>query len=111
MKERILKRLGYQVLVSTTGKEAIDIARGFDGTIDLALLDIRLPDMTGNQVYPLIMEARPAMKVLVCSGYSIDGPVQEILDAGAEGFVQKPFSVGTLSKKLKEVLEAKGAVT
>ena len=73
--------------------------------IDLALLDIKLPDMSGNQVYPLIMEARPDLKVVVCSGYSIDGPAQEILDAGAQGFVQKPFSISTLAKKLKEVLE------
>jgi len=101
----LLRKLGYTVLEASTGKEAVDIARAFDGTIDLALLDIKLPDMTGNQVYPLIMEARPGMKVLVCSGYSVDGPVQDILDAGAEGFIQKPFSVVTLSEKLKEVLQ------
>jgi len=47
------------------------------------------------------MAARPEMKVLVCSGYALDGPVQEILDAGAEGFVQKPFSISALSEKLK----------
>jgi len=44
------------------------------------------------------------MKVLVCSGYSIDGPAHEIIAAGAQGFVQKPFSVLTLSEKLKEAL-------
>jgi two-component system cell cycle sensor histidine kinase/response regulator CckA len=100
----IIERLGYGVLVATTGKEAVDIAKSFDGIIDLALLDIKLPDMMGNQVYPLIMNARPEMKVLVCSGYSIDGPVQEILNAGAQGFVQKPFSASTLAKRLREVL-------
>jgi two-component system cell cycle sensor histidine kinase/response regulator CckA len=103
----LLERLGYRVLKATTGKEAVERARDFDGRIDLALLDIKLPDMTGNQVYPIIRDARPEMKVLVCSGYSIDGPVQEILDAGAQGFVQKPFSVLTLSEKLRDVLAAK----
>jgi len=103
----VLERLGYRVLEATTGKEAIDIANRFDGAIDLALLDIKLPDMTGNQVYPLIMKARPEMKVLVCSGYSIDGPAHEIIAAGAQGFVQKPFSVVTLSEKLRDVLAAK----
>ncbi len=103
----LLERLGYRVVEATTGKEAVEKARVFDGRIDLALLDIKLPDMTGNQVYPLIRNARPEMKVLVCSGYSIDGPVREILDAGAEGFVQKPFSVLTLSEKLRDVLAAK----
>jgi len=48
-----------------------------------------------------------AFKVVVCSGYTIEGPPQEILDAGAEGFVQKPFHIATLAEKLKEVLEGK----
>jgi two-component system cell cycle sensor histidine kinase/response regulator CckA len=47
------------------------------------------------------------MKVVVCTGYSIEGPAQEILDAGAEGFIQKPFLVSTLAEKLKEVLEGR----
>ena len=104
---QILERLGYRVLQARTGEEAVEIAKKFDGRIDLALLDIKLPDMSGTQVYPLIMEARPNLKVIVCSGYSIDGPAQPILDAGAEGFIQKPFLVLTLAEKLKEVLEGK----
>ena len=69
-------------------------------------MDIKLPDTTGDKVYPAIMEARPGLKVIVCSGYSID-TAQTILDAGAQGFIQKPFSILSLSKKLKEVLEGK----
>ena len=102
---QILERLGYRVLQAMTGKEAVEVAKTFDGQIDLALLDIKLPDMDGGRVYPLIMEARPDLKVIVCSGYSIDGPAQAILDAGAEGFIQKPFSMAPFAEKLKEVLE------
>ena len=104
---QILERLGYRVLQARTGKEAVEFAKTFDGQIDLALLDIKLPDMDGGRVYPLIMEARPDLKVIVCSGYSIDGPAQAILDAGAEGFIQKPFSIAPFAEKLKEVLEGK----
>ena len=104
---QILERLGYRVLEARTGKEAVEFAKTFDGQIDLALLDIKLPDMDGGRVYPLIMEARPDLKVIVCSGYSIDGPAQEILDAGAEGFIQKPFLIAPFAEKLKEVLEGK----
>ena len=104
---QILERLGYRVLQARTGKEAVEFARTFDGQIDLALLDIKLPDMDGGRVYPLIMEARPDLKVIVCSGYSIHGPAQDILDAGAEGFIQKPFSIAPFAEKLKEVLEGK----
>ena len=63
--------------------------------------------MRGNKVYPLIMKARPDLKVIVCTGYAIEGPAQDILDAGAEGFIQKPFHIATLAEKLKEVLEGK----
>ena len=102
-----LVELGYRVLEAKTGKEAIEIAETFDGQIDLALLDIKLPDIWGDMVYPLIMKARPNLKVIVCSGYSIGGPAQTILDAGAQDFIQKPFSIQALSKKLKKVLEGK----
>ncbi len=104
---KTLERLGYCVLEARTGQEAVEITRTFDGDIDLALLDIKLPDMPGDRVYPLIMDARPDLKVIVCTGYSIEGPAQEILDAGAEGFIQKPFSISALSDRLKEVLEGK----
>lgn len=100
-----LKRIGYSVIEAITGKEAVQKAISYADTIDVALLDIKLPDMGGAQVYPLLMEARPELKVLVFSGYALDGPAQEILDAGADGFVQKPFSIAGLSETLNEVLK------
>ena len=101
----MLEMLGYRVMVAKTGRDAVHIAETFDGRIDLALLDIKLPDMDGGRVYPLIMEARPDLKVIVCSGYSIDGPARKIVDAGAQGFLQKPVLVSTLSEQVKAVLE------
>jgi len=100
----ILDKLGYHMLEAKTGKEAIEIAKSFDGDIDLALLDIKLPDIRGDKVYPQIMEARPDLKVIVCSGFSIEA-AQEILDDGAQGFIQKPFNVKGLSRILRETLE------
>jgi DNA-binding NtrC family response regulator len=67
----LLERLGYRVLGAGTGEEAISISRNFDGRIDLAILDILLPDMNGKALYPLLMEARPNLKVIVCTGYSL----------------------------------------
>lgn len=100
----ILEKLGYRVLPATTGHEAIETAKTFEGAIDLALLDIKLPDMTGAQVYGAMKEKRPGLKVLLCSGYAEDGPAQEILQAGAEGFIQKPFSVAEVKEKLDKIL-------
>ncbi len=98
-----LKRLGYGVVEAANGKEAV--RKAHTDAIDVALLDIKLPDMSGAQVYPLIMEANPDLKVIVFSGYALDGPAREIMDAGANGFLQKPFSIQGLSKKIKEVLK------
>ena len=102
----MLEKLSYHVLEAKTGEEAAKIVKNFEGSIDLAILDIGLPDMDGVKLYPILKEARKDIKVIVCSGYSIDGPAEEILDAGAQGFIQKPYSFGMLSEKLKEILEA-----
>ncbi|MDM8541750.1 response regulator [Desulfococcaceae bacterium HSG9] len=104
--ETLLKNLGYNVLTAQNGAEAVSLAKNFEGEIDLALLDIGLPDMKGGEIYHLITKERPDMKVIVCSGFSIDGPVQKILDAGAHGFIQKPYTFAALSARLKKVLEA-----
>lgn len=101
----LLERLGYHVLAAVNGQEAVNIAKSYDENIDLALLDIILPDIEGKEVYPQLMEARPNLKVIVCSGYSIDGPARQILDAGAQGFIQKPFNLSALLEKLEEVLK------
>jgi len=100
----ILERLGCRFLGAKNGKGAIDIAKTYDDDIDLALLDINLPDMRGEKVYPLIKEARPNLKVIICSGYSI-GEAQKILDAGAQSFIRKPYSISTLSERTKEALK------
>ncbi len=101
----ILAKLGYRVLEAKTGQEAIDVVKTFDGDIDLAMLDILLPDISGDIIYPLLMKVRPNLKVIVFSGYSIDGPAQKILNAGAEDFMQKPFTIVDLSEKLKNILD------
>ena len=102
---KILSRQGHTAHTFTEEEEALKFA--VSNPIDLAILDMILPDMGGKDVYKRIMKARPGLKVIVCSGYKIEGPPQDILDAGAEGFVQKPFHIATLAEKLKEVLERK----
>jgi len=100
---KLLERLGYNVLEARTGEEAVHIAKTFEGEIQLAILDIVIPDMGGKAIYQAVMEARPHLKVIVCSGYSMDGPAQEIIDSGAHGFIQKPLDLSKLSEKLNEV--------
>ena len=69
----------------------------------MAILDVGLPDMRAKQVYDALVASRPDLNVLLCSGYSIEGEAREILRAGADDFLQKPFSYGELSKKMGEL--------
>ena len=101
----IIEKLGYHVLEAKSGKEAVRIAEQYEGRIDFALLDVILPDMDGSLIYPKLMAARPDLTVVVCSGYSLDGPARDILDNGAESFIQKPFTVAALSAVLKRVVK------
>ncbi len=103
--QTILKRLGYHVLTARTGMEGVNIGRSYDGDIDLAIIDIYLPDMRGNMIYKFLMEVRPNLKVIICSGYAFDDSAQEIINAGAQAFMQKPFRLVALSEKVKNVLE------
>lgn len=100
----ILERLGYTVIAAKTAKEAVTIAESFKDRIDLALLDIILPDMKATTLFPILKNARPDLRVIICSGYSLDGPAREVMDAGADDFIQKPFSMATLSAVLTKVL-------
>ncbi len=102
----ILEKLGYRVLKAKSGKEAVNITKTSDEDIDLAILDIGLPDMPDDAVYEQMMKVRPDLNVLICSGYASDGPVKKVLNAGAQGFIQKPFLIEELSSKVKEVLES-----
>jgi PAS domain S-box-containing protein len=101
----ILKRLGYHVLTARTGMEGVNIGRSYDGDIDLAIIDIYLPDMRGDMIYKLLKKVRRNLKVIILSGYALDGPAQKILNAGAQAFMQKPFKLAALSEKVKNVLE------
>ncbi|MGA9235226.1 MAG: response regulator, partial [Desulfobacterales bacterium] len=103
----MLQNLGYRVLAARSGEEALRIADSHDGQIDLALLDIILPDMGGKDIYPRLLASRPNLRVIVCSGYTLNGPAQEILKQGAQGFIQKPYTMAALSEKLSAILNSK----
>ena len=101
---KMMTRLGYQIRVAQNGEEAMRISDDPQVNFDLVLLDMKLPDMDAKDIFFSLKKAHPEIKVIIFSGYALDGPVQEILDAGADGFIQKPFSFSTLSSQLRAVL-------
>lgn len=102
--QEILKTLGYQVLLAGSGKEAVEVYRENKDTIALVILDMIMPDIGGGETYDLLKEINPQIKVLLSSGYSIDGQAQEILERGCSGFIQKPFDIKKLASKMRKII-------
>ena len=103
--DQMLKKLGYEVLIARSGKEAIEHYEPKKDEIDMVLLDMIMPDMSGGDVYDRLKEINPHAKVLLSSGYSMEGQASDILKRGCDGFIQKPFSLQALSGRIREVLE------
>jgi CheY-like chemotaxis protein len=102
----MLKRLRYDPFSAKEGVEAVDIYRQNLGKIDLVILDMIMPGMSGSQTFDKIREIHPEAKVLLSTGYSIEGQAREIINRGCCGFIQKPFTMNDLSTKLQGLLPA-----
>ena len=100
----IIEKLGYNVLIAEGGKEALEICKNHPEKIDLVVLDMIMPHMDGGKAYDQLKEINPDIKVLLSSGYSLNSQASEILDKGCNGFIQKPFNIAKLSKKIRKVL-------
>ena len=103
--KELLGELSYEVLLARSGQEAIKIYEENKEKIDMVILDMIMPDMSGGDTYDRLKESNPDIKVLLSSGYSIDGQATEILNRGCNGFIQKPFNIKQLSRKLREILD------
>ena len=103
----MLKALGYTVLVARGGKEAIQLYKANRDKIDMVILDMIMPGVGGGKAYDRMKKINPDIKVLLSSGYSINGQAEEILDRGCDGFIQKPFNMRQFSQKIREILDKK----
>jgi len=103
--KELLENIGYKVFLANDGKKAIELYRKNQDEIDIVLLDMVMPNMSGGEVYDRMKEINPDIKVLLSSGYSIDGKATAILNRGCDGFIQKPFNINDLSGKIRKILE------
>jgi two-component system cell cycle sensor histidine kinase/response regulator CckA len=106
MKE-MLEHMGYHVALAKSGREAIDTVKRTNKKISLILLDVVMPDMDGRATYSILKTLDPELKVLVISGYPAEGCPADILRNGCEGFLQKPFGLVELSRKIRVTMEKK----
>ncbi|MEE9910827.1 MAG: PAS domain S-box protein [Deltaproteobacteria bacterium] len=102
--KELLKNLGYRVTAVGSGQEAITIYTEKRQEFDLVILDMIMPGISGGKTFNALLEINPAVKVILSSGYSVDGEAQQIMDRGCRGFIQKPFRILDLSKKIREIL-------
>ncbi len=101
----ILRKLRFNVLAADSGREALRLYRGNREDVVLVILDIVMPGMGGSEVFHQLRQLDPELKVLLCSGYSIQGEADRLMGIGASGFIQKPFSLRSLEHSINEVLQ------
>jgi nitrogen-specific signal transduction histidine kinase/CheY-like chemotaxis protein len=105
--ESMLKELGYQVIPVRGGVEGLGIYRLKQQEIHMVILDMIMPGMRGAEVYRRLKVMNSNVRVLLASGYSMDEQAKDILEEGCDGFIQKPFRMKDLSKKVREILDKK----
>jgi PAS domain S-box-containing protein len=97
---------GYRVLEANNGNAALALAAGRSDTIHLVITDIVMPGLSGHELIEQLLAARPGIKVLYFSGYAQDAFPSTIDSASQTAFLQKPFTLQSLSRKVREVLGA-----
>jgi len=100
----MLEKLGYSVSTCNDGIGALDFYKEKGEEIDLVILDLMMPIMGGKQTFIQLKKMNPEIKVILSSGYSLDGEVQELIDSGVKGFIQKPYIKSELSKVVHDAL-------
>jgi PAS domain S-box-containing protein len=103
----ILRACGYKVLEAMNGKVALQVARDYQGAIDLLVSDVVMPHLGGRELAEELLRERPQCKVLFLSGYVDDAILRHGVEDAAYAFLQKPFAPQTLAQKVRNVLDAK----
>ncbi len=101
----MLSILGYDVLVAGSGEEAIATYTDNRDRILLVILDMIMPGMSGSETFDKLKLIDPGVRVILSSGYSINDQASDILSRGCRGFIQKPFNLQDLSKKIQQSLK------
>jgi two-component system, cell cycle sensor histidine kinase and response regulator CckA len=103
---RVLRERGYVVLEASNGQDALEVVQKFSGEIHLAITDVIMPGINGKDLIARIKSMRPNIKALFVSGYTDNAIVHHgVLDSGVE-FLQKPFSIRNLARKIREMLNS-----
>jgi len=100
---RILRQSGYRVIAVPTGAEAVRLVKEKCFQPDVVLLDMTIGDLPADTIVAELKQAEPSIRVLLISGYPLDDGATEVIDVGAHGYLQKPFSPDTLQQRIREL--------
>ncbi len=101
-----LTKCGYTVMTASDGRECVEQYQKHADSVDAVLLDMVMPNLSGHDAYLRLREVNPDVKVMLCSGFKQDYRVGRILELGAVGFVQKPYSLHELSAAVHQAVAA-----
>jgi two-component system, cell cycle sensor histidine kinase and response regulator CckA len=102
--KEFLEVLGYNVFTARSGQEALETYSRKSGKIDLVIMDMIMPTMDGGETIQRLKAINPQARVILSSGYSIDGQATEIMNRGCNGFIQKPYGIDELSEAIRKAL-------
>ena len=102
--KEILEILGYDVKTACNGSEAVVIYQEQRAEIELIILDMIMPGIGGGETFDRLKQINPDVRVLLSSGYSLEGQAKDILNRGCLGFIQKPYKIEELAKKIQDIL-------
>jgi DNA-binding response OmpR family regulator len=106
---RMIKFFGHKIVTCKVGMEAVETHRKSWNEIDIVILDMMMPKLNGRDTFFEMRAINNYVKAVLISGFSIDGEVQRLLDAGMKGFIQKPFNMRELSKTILEAFNGKNS--
>lgn len=102
--QEILENYKYKVLVADSGKKAFQIFDKEKDNIDLIILDIGMPEMDGFTCLNKFLKIKEDIKVIVSSGFMEDDKVSQCLNAGATGFIKKPYHFKEFLRMIKKII-------
>ncbi|MFC1836425.1 ATP-binding protein, partial [Thermodesulfobacteriota bacterium] len=105
--EKILTRFGYSVLSASNGREGLEIFNSDRHRISLIILDLIMPEMGGRECLSEILKIDPAARVIIASGYAVNGQMDVALEEGAKASIRKPYMTSQLVETVRETLDAK----
>jgi CheY-like chemotaxis protein len=100
---------GYKVLEAADGEAGLRVAQSFKGDIDILITDVVMPGLGGRELAKRLLALRPGISLLFLSGYTEDAVISEIAPGPSVAFLQKPFTLQNLAKKVREILRARPA--